>query len=491
MSLLQILKPSSTRGWNTLTAEQQNVLLELARSGSDLDTQRMLAESGTLTGQARQTLLAEKEQSIRRRILSRSDLTPEELTTLLAGERRGGVLAALAEGARGDTLAAVLTVALASRGSGLAEQLLAKSSATAEQKARLIHHIIDRGRKFAVLSTAATNAVVGEAGDPKVLAWITDSDSEWGARWEIQRAVRSAAYSCPDTPSALALIDTLAGANSWNHLASLIGIMLQSSRLIAQDGPLDSSSTAELAREISNRLPRWAAPDTSKKSIQEALDSVSNILPAAGSSDIELSTLYDDLLSIEASDIIRVLTGGKLAPKQLVTLACNPNHTDETAGLTLTKIVSNTEASLELLGVVDEISNTVWAWLAGRRATADITAHAAYAHYGHDRLLAILSSPRFATAPDAGRYWRNSVPLLGATSTLAWMLGDTSAPDERIDRLALTLPMSGATGAEAPTFALLCRHGGTDPKLWDAIEKLAGRWEGSLEELLETAATLA
>lgn len=489
MPLLDLLRPGSTRGWDMLDSAAQNRLLDMAYKNGDRDTLRMLAELRNLTGGARERLLVERETSVRRRILSRSDLTDTELSDILTSERRGGVLAALAETADRRTITLLIDIATASRGAGLAEQLLAKTALDRDDNIRLTHHIISCGKNFSDLGNTAARVAAGLAGDTKVLTWVAGDPAGWQVSYLINQALRHATRASSTAADALERIDALAEAGLWHQLAKLVGLHLESSQIVSKTGGLSAGEAAGLVAALRARKNIWQSPDTFTESLDRILTDVSTVLPAEEQSGHEAAPDVTQARTCPASDIVQLLNSAELTDSLIVELAENDNHTGETAAALAHTAAGRDDVLIEILLNVDRVNENVWHSLSGRGAAISQDARTVLTRAGADRLRSILTSDRFRTVPAGRTYWRNPTPLLGSMSVLAWLLAGGSE-DEELDQIALDMPASSIAGAEPAVFALLHRQVGDDERTWEALDGLADGWEGTIRELIQTAAAI-
>lgn len=489
MTLLTMLRPANTFGRGDLTAEEQHTLLRLATNVGDRETLRMLASMPNLTGEARTTLLADRSQDIRRRVLSRADLTDAELTSLLAEEKRATVLAALSEKADDAARERLVRIAADKNSVTLAEALLSRAALDREQKIRMTHILIDGGRAYMRLTTAAMRAVEGCAADAKTLRWASAAARHGTASYHVTRLIQQAAEGTENTDTLRANIEAIAAAEAWERVDQYLTLTLEGERKALssdrQNGRYDADALLTLVGELPDLLARAGAPSGTCELGRALASSIRLILgqdetPARKTADIDYAT-------VTGLDSIIEEYLAAMAGEELVELACNPNHTSETSWALATEIRRRKSIAAALILRYDKIDRSIWEALRGGLGGGDgSTAAEVLARVGHTTLVAALNSDAFRHDDKQHYYWRPNHPLIGNPSTLAWVLEGEGVNPE-LDQVALDLPVKEFLRAEASAYKLIHRQIGDNLDLWDAVNRLAANWEGTFRELIATA----
>lgn len=498
MTLLNLLRPTYSFPRKEMSESEQNTLLTLATGVSDTDTVKMMAGYEHLSGPARERLLKDRNQSIRRRILARRDLTESELDQVLADENRTTVLSALAEKAEGDTLAKLVKIAEDRSSLTLAQALLSKATLSNDQRKKILYILIDNGRRFSQLNTYAIRALLPSATDPKVIGWAIDTCSG-GARgrdWDVANLVRSAASATSGSEQLLPIVEAMAKLRAWSYIEVYLQNSLEHERKrissSAASGMFKKEDLIKIAAELPDTLHKHGAPDAL---VDLSRTTTGNIMLLVGAQTAHADSTPEpegrDLSAISLGEITTIgnetLSG--LTNKDLVSLACNTNNTKETGWEIAREMRGRPGIAAEAFKKHEKIADEVWDGLRSHGQIAGSNAKAVLAAVGHDTLVAALTSPRLATNDDTWRYWRPSLPLIGHASALGWLVAEGT--NEELDKVALALPTTEASRAEVEAFQLIHRTIGEDETLWDAINRLGGSWEGSFQELIETARAVA
>jgi hypothetical protein len=492
MGLLELLRPAETRGWDTLDDAEQLLLLRQAQRARHLPTLRTLAELPRLAGTARTELLADREPSIRKKILNRRDLTAAETETLLAGETRASVLVSVVGSFPTDKLETLIGVAEASRGTSLTEALIRSGRLDTTQKLRMLNDLSSR-RSYAKLPAGVADKVAGIVpADPKLLLWMLTDSSSSQNRWTFGRVVARIANTLTSADDALAILDTFVAAGHTEPAANLAGRLLDGDSIVANRLKLDLDQTRKLAEKLSVRLDAgtggWDRMTTQIGAMLTKLHTMLSRMGQPVNVDVATDTAADIAWdTLTSGQIVAQLTSTtRLDAESVALLACNPNHTPPTAAKVAELVFQTPGAAVALLTRFDDVADTVWQNIASRHNyDAVITAGDTIDRVGADRLAQILSSPRYRDNGSSYRYWRTTWPLLGS-GPLTWLLTGTQHPQAR--QTALALPVKTTLeGDEAAAFRLLAGEVGDSPAAWDVVDGLAGTWDGTYADLIAVA----
>ena len=494
MGLLTLLRPADTRGWHRLDAEEQQLLLDCARRSGDLPTLRTLAELPGLAGTARETLMAEREPSVRKKILSRRDLTDTERTTLFAQETRASVLAAVAGSFPDDQLDTLLAIAENSRGTSLTEALLRSGRLTAEQRLRMLRDLAARKSYHALQGGISDKVAAILPADPELLVWFLAGSGYGRNSWNLSRVVNRLAGQVTSSSDALTLLDAMALAGHADHVAGFLRNLLESSHIVSGRNLLPLGEIHTLARELNVRITHgkdgWAKLAAPVGSLLAQLEPL--LVKMGETTSITQSEEQPDedtaWESISSGEIVSALAGDRrLDATAIARLACNPNHNDATAGQVAQLTFQTPGAALAVIACFDDVSDAVWSRIAATGSyQAVLEAGQTIEHVGAEALARTLSSERYRDSGTSGyRYWRSSWPLLGS-GPLEWLLEGTPHPDA--EKVALNLAVQDVCkGGEALAFKLLAGQVGDDAAAWDVVDGLIDSWDGTFAELVAVA----
>jgi hypothetical protein len=491
MGLLETLRPDATNGWQQLDADEQQLLLTCARRAGHLPTLRTLAEMRTLTGPARDTLIGEREPSIRKKILARHDLTDAEMTTLIAGETRASVLVAIAGSFPDDRIETLLTIAENSRGTSLTEALLRNRRLSEPHQLRMLRDLASR-KEYSKLTPGVAEKVANILpADPALLVWLI-ADNRHGSRWSTSRVLARLAHQVATADAAIELIDAMAAAEHVEHPTGFIRNLLDGDNLVSARHQLTLPEAAKLANELNRRVgtttgswPKLSGP------VGTLLTQLGPLLAKLGQPavlDVEAGD-SDDVSweTLNSGEIAAQLTSGRrLDALSVARLACNPNHTDPTAAKTAQLTTQTPGAALAVIERFEQTADSVWRHIVSGGSGENVAARHAIEHLGADRLAQVLANPSYrGVDPQTYRYWRRSWPLLGG-GPLSWLL--TGDPHPQAAQVALALPVKETyPGDEALAFRLLAGQVGDDPAAWDVVDGLIGQWDGTYAQLIAVA----
>jgi hypothetical protein len=493
MGLLQMLRPGTTQGWHHLDGAEQLLLLNCARRSRDLPTLRTLAELTTLTGAARTALLGEREPSIRKKILTRRDLTAAETETLLSSETRASVLVAVAGSFPEEKVETLLSVAENSRGTSLTEALLRHGRLTQEQKLRMLRDLASR-KHFRDLSGSTAEKIAGILpADPQLLLWVLADSRYSNSRWIVGRVITRFAQSGTTAEQSLVMADALAGAGHGDHTVSYLRHLLDGDNIVARRHNLPLSEIRILADELNRRLDvgtdGW---DALRAMVGALLTQLEPLLAKLGAP-VALEVTNDpgsDIAweTLTSSEIVAQLTSEqRLDAAAVAQLACNPNHTDPTATKVAQLAYNTPGAALCIIERFEQLNESVWRAIATNGSYQTVLDPGqSIDRVGVEYLASVLSSPTYRPSGSGGQYyWRSTWPLLGS-GPLTWLLGDK--PHPLALEVALRLPVKDVVQRdEVLTFRLLASQVGDDPAAWDVVDGLIDRWDGTFADLVAVA----
>lgn len=497
MGLLEMLRPDETRGWDALDEAGQLRLLRQAQRAGHLPTLRMLAELRTLAGEARAQLLAEREPTIRKRTLTRRDLTEQETAALYNSETRASVLAAAADSIPDERLGTLLDIAEKSRGTSLVEALLRRGRLDEAQQLRMLRTLAARKPYHNLTGGIAETVLRKIPPDSGLILWtLSDPSQQRYGLWNIRQLLNRIATQIQHAEQADTLLAALVGAGHTQPAQSLAERLLDTSSVLSANASMPISEVASLYTlleiRLSNGKDGWAAM---RPGVGRLLAQLHPLLPGNQPTVAEPDSVTADsaaaLEELSTSEIAGTLVGDRpMDAIGVARLSCNPNHTDETARKLAALVFSTAGASLEMLDRFDQVHDLVWSAVTQTsHGAGTVSAEQALERLGVERLSQTLANPRFrgAVSSNSRGWWRTSWPLLN-TSPLAWLLSDGVNPTGDNVSVALALPLQHTIrGDEALAFRLLADLVGDDAALWDVVDGLADQWDGSYLDLLNVA----